>query len=479
MKKLVAAVVLAGLAFIACQKEYSIENNTDIASIGAWEFKDSVNALYTGNPVQYYIDDTTDPTSAHMYYSGSTASLNASLYIDVYFPTGTATPGTYTSANGEVSFLYRTTSGRSYKVDAFAGQFGTENISVTITAISDTSVTGIFSGAALDSANRLIPIRDGKFTYKKRGTATVPTISAGTLGTAADTCTGAVVGGTYRKGTAVTTANTVTVTANVTTAGTYSIYTDTLKGLHFVSTGTFTTTGVQPVTLAAVGTPTDSGTVTFRVRYGTSSCSFKVKIDTALGGVVVVPPTGDYFPTTTNSNWSYDIYDASGGLTDSVYVRSTGTFVTLGANAYNIFLDSDGDSTFYRKNRSLYYEGIDLSTTPLLGGGVQQTRMLIDSLPVNSTWRDSTTITVSAFPMPVTLRLNYTVTAKGQFSVGSNLFQDVIKVQRVFTYSMAGSPAITYETMETWYARGVGIVLARSSIAGTVSESRIRRWQVL
>jgi hypothetical protein len=478
MKKLVAAVVLAGLAFIACQKEYSIENNTDIASIGAWEFKDSVNALYTGNPVQYYIDDTTDPTSAHMYYSGSTASLNASLYIDVYFPTGTAAPGTYTSANGEVSFLYRTTNGRSYKVDAFAGQFSTENISVTITAISDTSVTGTFSGAALDSSNRLVPIRDGKFTYKKRGTATVPTVSAGTLGSATDTCTGAVVSGTYRKGTAVTTANTVTVTANITTAGTYTIYTDTLKGLHFISTGTFTTTGVQPVTLAAVGTPTDSGTVTFRVRYGTSNCSFKVKIDT-VAGVVVVPATGDYFPTTTNSNWSYDIYNASGAITDSVYVRSTGTFITLGSNAYNIFLDSDGDSTFYRKNRSLYYEGIDLNNTPLLGGGVQQTRMLIDSLPVNSTWTDSTTLNVPISPQPVAIKLSYTVTAKGQFPVGSNSFQDVIKVQRVFGYSISGSPFVTYETLETWYARGVGIVFSRSNVSGTIEESRIRRWQVL
>ena len=83
------------------------------------------------------------------------------------------------------------------------------------------------------------------------------------------------VSGTYVAGTALTsTSNTVTVEANVTTAGIYTITTNTVNGMTFSATGVFGSTGLQPVILAGSGTPIAAGTNTFTV--GTGGCTFDV-----------------------------------------------------------------------------------------------------------------------------------------------------------------------------------------------------------
>ena len=103
-------------------------------------------------------------------------------------------------------------------------------------------------------------------------------ISVGTFGSASDACSGAVISGNFKSNTTLTGANTVTLTVDVTKPGTYEISSDTLKGIAFKGTGTFTTTGVQTVTIQGAGTPIDSAAaLRFRVRYGTSNCTFSVK----------------------------------------------------------------------------------------------------------------------------------------------------------------------------------------------------------
>lgn len=483
MKKVLASLLLAGLAFVACQKEFSIENGQSSSLTGAWEFKDSTNTTYAGNPVQYYVDDTSNTASANMVYTGATANLGATISIEVFFPTGTAAIGSYQSDSGRVNFSYLfNNSGRKFQVNGLGGQFSTENITVNITQISDSSVTGTFSGTALDSANRLTPIKEGKFSYRKRSVTTpVPTASAGTLGTATDTCTGAVVSGTYKKNAALAATNTVTLSVNVTTAGTYTISTDTIKGIYFRNTGSFSATGVQSVTLPGMGTPTDSGRVRFRVRYGTSNCTFLVKIDTA-SGVVVVPPTGDYFPLTTNSNWSYDYYDQSGTYLDSAFVRSTGTFRTIASNSFNIFIDDSGDSAYYRKGGGLYYRAENLDD--LIGsGGEQQTNFLKDNVPSGSSWADSFNVTYGGFPAK--LKMTYTITAKNvAATVSGNTYPDVIKVSSVgvILFTAVPIPSTTVATDEFWYARGTGIIYEKYvdnlTTPSTTVETRLRRAQI-
>jgi hypothetical protein len=66
---------------------------------------------------------------------------------------------------------------------------------------------------------------------------------------------------------------TQTITATVTTPGTYNIITPTVNGVYFSATGTFTGTGAQNIVLTATGTPTAAGTNSFTLNT-TPSCSF-------------------------------------------------------------------------------------------------------------------------------------------------------------------------------------------------------------
>ncbi|MEP6700972.1 MAG: hypothetical protein ABJA85_06640, partial [Bacteroidota bacterium] len=63
-------------------------------------------------------------------------------------------------------------------------------------------------------------------------------------------CLPKTVNGAYIAGTALVPANnTIAVQINVTTTGSYLVYTDTVNGYFFRATGTFTTLGANTVTL--------------------------------------------------------------------------------------------------------------------------------------------------------------------------------------------------------------------------------------
>jgi hypothetical protein len=85
------------------------------------------------------------------------------------------------------------------------------------------------------------------------------------------------VAGTYKVGTALTAANTITLSLTVVTAGAYNI-TTTANGMTFTGAGTFAGTGTQSVILTGNGTPTASGTTAVLVQYGGTSCSVAITV---------------------------------------------------------------------------------------------------------------------------------------------------------------------------------------------------------
>lgn len=116
-------------------------------------------------------------------------------------------------------------------------------------------------------------------------------------------CSNIQVHGTYFAGKALSQdTNTVTVQVNVTAIGAYTIGTNTVNGYSFSASGNFTTTGVQNVTLKGLGTPVATGTNSFLVTAGTSTCSFTVTVQ-------ALPPSG------TLNKWSFT--DATLGHTYS------------------------------------------------------------------------------------------------------------------------------------------------------------------
>ena len=101
--------------------------------------------------------------------------------------------------------------------------------------------------------------------------------AAFTLSGAPGNCTSAALNGGYTAGVALNDANTVTISVDVNTAGTYTISTGIIDGISFDVSGTFTTTGPHNVTLLGTGTPTSSGTFTFNP--GTNGCSFSLMVN--------------------------------------------------------------------------------------------------------------------------------------------------------------------------------------------------------
>ncbi len=121
----------------------------------------------------------------------------------------------------------------------------------------------------------------------------VTVLSAGSGGPAAfslqnttGTCT-ATVNGSYAPGVVLNNnTNTVTLSVNVASIGTYNITTAATNGMTFAASGSFTTLGVQNITLKGSGIPGTAGSTTIPVTAGTSSCSFAVPVGSAATGTL-------------------------------------------------------------------------------------------------------------------------------------------------------------------------------------------------
>ncbi|MES1217851.1 MAG: hypothetical protein ABUT20_20260 [Bacteroidota bacterium] len=91
-------------------------------------------------------------------------------------------------------------------------------------------------------------------------------------------CLPKTVSGAYIGGKAVTDSNYIDIEINVTSAGVYSITTDTLNGYSFSGKGNFTTTGVNTVKLAALGTPIAAGINNFLITFDSTFCYVPVTV---------------------------------------------------------------------------------------------------------------------------------------------------------------------------------------------------------
>ncbi|MEJ7912543.1 MAG: hypothetical protein WKF70_05265, partial [Chitinophagaceae bacterium] len=106
------------------------------------------------------------------------------------------------------------------------------------------------------------------------------------LGSAPNVCPAVTVSGSYNQGTALTGSNQIQFQINVSRIGSFFLTTDTVNGFYFSAGGGLGTTGVQNITLIGSGTPLLRDSTTFRLRSGTTICTFRV----AVGGTPPPPP---------------------------------------------------------------------------------------------------------------------------------------------------------------------------------------------
>lgn len=122
------------------------------------------------------------------------------------------------------------------------------------------------------------------------------------------------------------------ITANVTTAGTYNILTNTAGGIYYTASGTFAGTGSQPVTLTATGTPSIAALNTYTLA-NTPACSFNVQtLSKSTNGTGVVSA----YNCNNSSTGTLQVGIPVSGVTQTIMA----TVITAGT--YSISIASNG-----------------------------------------------------------------------------------------------------------------------------------------
>lgn len=157
---------------------------------------------------------------------------------------------------------------------------------------------------------------------------TVDVLSA--AGTYTMSCGRAVANGVYKVGIPLTAANTITLPVNVTALGSYDITSNTVDGISFSASGTFTAIGNQNVTLSGTGTPSStkvkSITITSNSQGGVSTtCNVEVIVVIPLKTIVHVSKNLDYgFAAGQKAAFNLLNSDANFGTSATSIVKAEG-----------------------------------------------------------------------------------------------------------------------------------------------------------
>ena len=470
-----AFILLLSTFFVSCQKEYSLENV--FTPPGTWQFNDDTK-LYSGNIDSAYIETTGTTKTLYLIGKSSDGSQNFLMHL---YATDSFTVGTYKASLFQSDFQYYNPSKTIYEADQFIGEF-----IVTLTALSNNNITGIFSGTSEDSTATIKPLTLGKFTARINlagngtggggmGTAT------GTLGSSAGVCAPITTAGTYTQGVALTSTNTATVQVTVATTGNYTISTNTINGVTFSRTGTFSATGAQTVILNGTGTPVSSGPQTFTVTFGGSTCSFPITFagtggpaaGTLSGSPALCTPVtqaGAYIqgvPLTASNKiqvqanvTTVGTYTISTNTVNGVTFSAMGTFTTTGLN--NVTLTGTGQPlnsgiqnfavTFGTSvcNFSINFASDYFPTTInsywvySKQGGTSADSLKYTVIPyaLNLSGNNYSTITIDKVPPTGPDSLYYRKTA--------GLYYENFNTQATFGFDAAGSPAnVEYLFLDT------------------------------
>lgn len=320
--------------FLACEKEYSSENGDPNGGAGGGGGSSSGTALFTleGAP-----GACSNPVINGSFVAGTALTATNVVIVSV----NVTTVGTYTISSGSANGI------------SFSGS-GT----FTSTGVQAVILTGTGT-----------PTTAGTFNYTP-GTngctfpLTVTSVPAGpvavyTLNGAPGACVTPVIAGTYLVGVPLTSGNTITVTANVTTAGSYSISTNSVNGISFSGSGNLAIGTTQTIVLTGSGTPTAANTSSFTI--GTNGCTFPITTTTPVPAVY----TFDGAPGACNPITVAGTYNTGTALVGTTNTATVQVSVTV-AGVYTITSTTVNGMTF---SKSGSFAGTGAQTVVLAGSG--------------------------------------------------------------------------------------------------------------
>lgn len=420
--------VLAIIVMIACQKELNFDSSgVSAGSLKSASTGDCLPSIVMGN----YQKDSL---------------LTNSNYIDVHV--NITIPGTFEVKSDTVN-------GYSFFKAGTLGNTG------------DNIVRLYATGTPLAAGTDIFTIKYGTSVCTVAVTVTGPGGSGGggavyTFSSTSGNCTGALANGTYVAGTALTAANTLTVTVNVTTVGTFTIGAVPVDGFAFGASGTFTTTGIQTVTLNSTGTPTTAGSFNFSVTNGTNFCLIPITVTGAgpvasftLGGapstctgavangtyITGIPLTAANTVVLNVNVTTVGAYTVTTTSVNGMQFSATGTFSTTGAQA--ITLTGSGTPVSAGNNNfPATGSGSTCTFSIATTGAVSAAVYTLSGAPgtcsgatVNGTYTTGTTLTSAN-----TVTLIATVTTAGAYTINTT---SVNGIQFSGTGSFSGTGAQT------------------------------------
>src|SRR5450631_2048568 len=440
MKQIKIALYLFATILLinACQKEYSVEEGGLKVPTGTWQFNDS-SQLFVGNMDSAYIDSTSSLNTKILHLIGTSLDGTQSFNMELYANSFTA--GTYKASLFQSTFQYTSGGNSIYQAGQLIGEF-----IVNITSLTNAQISGTFSGSAANASSNIKQLTNGKFTSTFSSIGNTGGVSSGVLGDSSGSCKPVILAGTYAQGIALTSINTVQVQVTVATAGTYSIKTNTVNGVTFSKTGTFTSTGVQNVILTGSGTPTISGDQNFTLSYGNSQCDFKITFASPASGTLG-GGGGSCTPFAIAGVYTQGVVlDASNTVQIQVDVTTVGNY-TISTNTANGVLFSKTGTFTATGVQTILLTG---SGTPV-NAGPQNFTVTFGSSNCSFSLSFLAGVAPSGDYFPLTLNSNWTYSS----SAGSSL--------DVHTAVINYSPTFNTNTYKTIAAYDIGSIDAFDS----------------
>lgn len=440
-KTLLFLLISVFTLFIACQKEVSFTSGDG----------------KSGGSLQDDANGECLPKTVTGDYKAGTALAAAANYIEVQV--NVTKTGTYTVYTDTINGIYFRAIG-----SFTAAGLNTIKLPGTGTPVADGSFDFTVT---YDTTECVVPV-----TVLPAG-GTPPVAAVYTLDGSPGTCMDYTLQGTYTKDVPADASDKVIIKVVVTTPGTYSITTTLNNGLTFTGSGTLAA-GSQTITLTANGTPSTAGTTNIAVTAGATSCSFPVVVAAA-------PSTDDYFPRTSNSNWSYEIDD---DVNDTLLRVATTFTKAVGASSYTIFAATDNtlngfdSSGYYRKAGGDYYEFVDMGGLWGLDDPLWVEYIFLkDNIAANTSWQSaaySGTVSGNA----ITFRLNYKIAQKDASIVINGItYPNTIVVEEKLDVLFNGvwtdaTSALDYYS-KSYYARNVGVIKQEAFDAANTSLGQV------
>jgi hypothetical protein len=319
----------------------------------------------TNNTCNFTVSFLSGAPQAVFTYAGAPGNCTAPS------PSGSYGIGVALGSNNFVDLAVNVTTPGAYTVSTNSTNGFSFSASGAFTNMGAQSIRLIGNGTPLGSGTNL-------YTPSNNGCAfPISVTTAGGTSIYTLDCAAAVISGTYTAGVPLGAGNTVTIKADVTTAGTYSITTPPINGMTFSKSGTFAVGTGQTIVLTGSGTPASAGSNNFTI--GGSSCTFTIN--------TVAPPPAVY-TLTCNGTAVSGSYVTGTPLTASNKVIVEVNVTTPGA--YTITSTTQNGMTFSKT-------GVFTSAT------IQNVTLQGTGTPTGSAGPSNFTVGTAACPFTVTV----------------------------------------------------------------------------